>query len=163
DHILEDYRPEELPQVSPRDLASVLAGFWRFGQARGGEEPAVRLIRAKGGRGELKADLLEIVQPDAPFLVDSVMGEIAESGAGVRSYDYPRTPDGGYAAEEPLYEPEGSLGVLRDPARTVLRRGSEPAVLSAALRRRLETAEPVVVAKSNLRSRVHRRVYMDYV
>ena len=39
-----------------------------------------------------------------------------------------RTPGGGYAAEEPLYEPEGSLGVLRDPSRTVLRRGSEPAV-----------------------------------
>ena len=82
---------------------------------------------------------------------------------GARIYEYPRTADGGYAAEEPLYQPEGSLGVLRDPERTVLRRGSEPAVLSQTLRRRLQQAEPVVVAKSNLRSRVHRRVYMDYV
>ncbi|HZZ34668.1 MAG TPA: NAD-glutamate dehydrogenase domain-containing protein, partial [Caulobacteraceae bacterium] len=260
DRVLEDYRPEELPSVSAGDFAGFLAGFWRFGQAHVGEGPAVRLTQAKSRRGEVKADLLEIVQPDAPFLVDSVMGEVAESGAsvqamfhpligqgdarasmiqvwldpvgeerrqslidgvlasladvraavddfpamlalmarsiaeltaaapgvdpealaedlaflkwmdaghfvflGARSYDYPRTKDGGYAAEEPLYQPEGSLGVLRDPARTVLRRGSEPAVLSAALRRRLETAEPVVVAKSNLRSRVHRRVYMDYV
>jgi len=82
---------------------------------------------------------------------------------GGRTYEYPRTPEGGYAAEEPLYETQGSLGVLRDPARTVLRRGSEPAVLSQALRRRLERAEPVIVAKANLRSRVHRRGYMDYV
>ena len=82
---------------------------------------------------------------------------------GARSYEYPRTADGGYAAEEPLYEPQGSLGVLRDPERTVLRRGSEPAVLSQALRRRLEQAEPVMVAKANLRSRVHRRAYMDYI
>ncbi|MGA0603560.1 NAD-glutamate dehydrogenase [Caulobacter sp. KR2-114] len=82
---------------------------------------------------------------------------------GGRTYEYPRTADGGYAAEEPLYEPQGSLGVLRDPDRTVLRRGSEPAILSPALRRRLERAEPVIVAKANLRSRVHRRGYMDYV
>jgi len=82
---------------------------------------------------------------------------------GGRTYEYPRTADGGYAAEEPLYEPQGSLGVLRDPERTVLRRGSEPAVLSQALRRRLERAEPVIVAKANLRSRVHRRGYMDYI
>jgi glutamate dehydrogenase len=77
---------------------------------------------------------------------------------GARIYEYPRQPDGEYAAEEPLYQPEESLGVLRDP-----RRGNEPAILSAALRRELETGAPVVVAKSNLRSRVHRRVYMDYV
>ena len=196
----------------------------------------MRLVRARGVDGrDLKADVLEIVQPDAPFLVDSVMGEVGESGAevkamfhpivgedaapvsmiqvwlapvgeerragliervlaaladvraavadfpamlalmgrsidelaraapgepealaedldflrwmddghfvflGARSYEYPRTADGGYAAEEPLYDPGGGLGVLRDPALTVLRRASEPAVLSPSLRRSLET------------------------
>nr|MDQ2860155.1 NAD-glutamate dehydrogenase [Pseudomonadota bacterium] len=273
--VLEDFRPEELPGVGVGDLAAVLADFWRFGAdatsagAEGGS-PAVRLVRAKGANGrDLKLDVLEIVQPDAPFLVDSVMAEVGESGAGVKAmfhpivdqgrvdqggvdlgrapvsmiqvwlapvgeerraglidrlltalsdvraavadfpamlalmarsiveltaaapgdpavlaedldflrwidaghfvflgarvYDYPRTADGGYAAEEPLYQPQGSLGVLRDQALTVLRRASEPAVLSGALRQRLEAAEPVIVAKSNLRSRVHRRVYMDYI
>jgi glutamate dehydrogenase len=82
---------------------------------------------------------------------------------GARSYDYPRTPDGGYAAEEGLIQQDRSLGVLRDSSRGVLRRDSEPAVLSAAMRASLARAEPLVVAKSNLRSRVHRRVYMDYV
>ncbi len=82
---------------------------------------------------------------------------------GARIYEYPRTSDGGYAAEEPVFAPDGSLGVLRDPGRTVLRRASEPAVLSAELRGDLATAAPLVVAKSNLKSVVHRRVYMDYV
>jgi glutamate dehydrogenase len=82
---------------------------------------------------------------------------------GARVYDYPRTSDGGYAAEEPLYQPEGSLGVLRDQARAVLRRSSEPAVLSAQLRQQLDRDTPLTVGKSNLKSRVHRRTYMDYV
>ena len=82
---------------------------------------------------------------------------------GARVYEYPRTADGGYAAEEPLYQPEGSLGVLRDQTRTVLRRGSEPAILSAQIRTHIDIGDPIVVAKSNLRSRVHRRGYMDYV
>ena len=82
---------------------------------------------------------------------------------GARVYDYPRTADGDYAAEEPVYRPENSLGVLRDQERRVLRRTSEPAILSKQLRRHLETDSPLIVAKSNLRSRVHRRAYMDYI
>ena len=81
---------------------------------------------------------------------------------GARIYEYPRTADGDYAPEEPRFDPDAGLGVLRDASRSVLRRDSEPAVLSPAARRYLGDA-PLVVAKSNLRSRVHRRGYMDYV
>src|SRR5271169_4813321 len=63
---------------------------------------------------------------------------------GTRTYEYPRTPDGGYAAEEPAILSEGSLGVLRDPSRAVLRRSSEPAVRSAQLRRDLASAAPIM-------------------
>ena len=259
--VLEDFRPDELPDVSVADLAASLAAFWRFAESiPSGAAPAARLTPAVGSGGrDLKRDVLEIVQPDAPFLVDSVMGEVGDAGAevqamfhpvvdedgrrrsmiqiwlapvarerrdglvdgilaaladvraavadfepmtalmarsiddliraapgdpdalaedvaflrwvetgrfvflGARVYDYPRTAEGGYAAEEPLSQPEASLGVLRDQERSVLRRASEPAVLSAALRRRLQAIEPVIVAKSNLRSRVHRRAYMDYI
>ena len=82
---------------------------------------------------------------------------------GARVYEYPRTKAGDYAPEEPLYEPEGSLGVLRDQSRTVLRRSSEPAVLTPQLQRLLRETGRVSVAKSNMRSRVHRRVNADYV
>ncbi len=82
---------------------------------------------------------------------------------GARTYDYPRDADGRYAAEEPRVSSATSYGVLRDPARAVLRRASEPAVLTRDLGKWLETSDPLIVAKSNLRSRVHRRAYMDYV
>ncbi|WP_309627062.1 NAD-glutamate dehydrogenase [Brevundimonas sp.] len=82
---------------------------------------------------------------------------------GARDYDYPRTTDGGYAAEAPLDQSGAGVGVLRDPARTVLRRTSEPAVLTAQMKRQIDLSDPVTVAKANLRSRVHRRAYMDYV
>jgi glutamate dehydrogenase len=82
---------------------------------------------------------------------------------GARDYAYPRSADGGYAAEAPLEVSDKGLGVLNDPERRVLRRASEPAVLTPAMQRQLDESEPVTVAKANMRSRVHRRAYMDYV
>ena len=82
---------------------------------------------------------------------------------GARIYDYPKARNGRWAHEEPLFETERSLGVLRDPSRGVLRRDNEPAVLSTALAKVIEADEPIVVAKANAVSRVHRRVYMDYI
>ena len=81
---------------------------------------------------------------------------------GCRVYDYPMTAEGGYAPEEPRYAPEGSLGLLRDQSRQVLRRDSEPAILSRATNLYVGDA-PLVVAKSNVRSRVHRRTNMDFI
>ncbi len=82
---------------------------------------------------------------------------------GARNYDFPRTADGAYEAEEPLPQIEQALGVLRDASRPVLRRAHEPAVLTKQMRRQLDLGDPVTVAKSNLSSRVHRRSRMDYV
>ena len=81
---------------------------------------------------------------------------------GARAYAYPRTPEGDYAQEEPLYDAAGSLGVLRDQSRSVLRRDSEPAMLSRTSLGEMD-GTPLIVAKSNVRSRVHRRTYMDYI
>src|SRR3546814_2341196 len=82
---------------------------------------------------------------------------------GTRTYHYPRTPRDELASDEPLYAPEDGLGILRDPARTILRRANEPSMLTPQLRRQAEKPESLVVAKSNFRSRVHRRVHCDYV
>jgi glutamate dehydrogenase len=109
------------------------------------------------------------------YAPSAVRGEIAEDMEflgwltadhfvflGARTYDYPLTSTGEYAREEPRYGPEGSLGVLRDQSRTVLRRDSEPAILSAA-QARYSNDPPLVTAKSNMRSRVHRRTNMDFI
>ncbi|WP_091735969.1 NAD-glutamate dehydrogenase [Phenylobacterium immobile] len=82
---------------------------------------------------------------------------------GARTYEYPIGKDGDYIAEEPLYKATDGLGVLRDTDRQVLRRANEPAILTGEVQARLRTDPAVMVAKSNLRSRVHRRGYMDYV
>lgn len=82
---------------------------------------------------------------------------------GARDYDYPLNADGDYEAEAPLSQSSAGLGILADPDRTVLRRASEPAVLTRQMRRQLDLSEPVTVAKANARSRVHRRAYMDYI
>ena len=82
---------------------------------------------------------------------------------GARDYDYPRNKEGGYEAEAPLSQSGAGLGVLADPEQTVLRRANEPAVLTRSMKKQLDLSEPVTVAKANIRSRVHRRAYMDYI
>src|SRR5688572_31985473 len=80
-----DISPEELPELSVADLAANLADFWRFGERRRGRGPQIRIVAASGA----KLDRLEIVQDDAPFLVDSVMGEISDQGLSVRAMAHP--------------------------------------------------------------------------
>ena len=82
---------------------------------------------------------------------------------GARTYEYPRQENGDYAPEEPRFRAEDGLGILRDMTRSVLRRASEPAVLTSSLDTYLRDAAPLAIAKSNLKSRVHRRTYLDYI
>ncbi|WP_298160256.1 NAD-glutamate dehydrogenase [Brevundimonas sp.] len=268
----EDYAEDETPELALGDLGAVLAEAWRWAERRSPGETRVAVEPLSAAGRLTPYDVLRIVQDDRPFLVDSVMGELADTGVsvralfhpvldlarqpdgtrkadaggareslivlvidplpperrealkagveltladvhtavadypamnalmarsiahleacpggidpevvaenlaflrslnddafvflGARDYDYPRTTDGGYAAEAPLDQSGAGVGVLRDPARTVLRRTSEPAVLTAQMKRQIDLSDPVTVAKANLRSRVHRRAYMDYV
>ncbi|MEO8667540.1 MAG: NAD-glutamate dehydrogenase, partial [Bauldia sp.] len=55
------------------------------------------------------------------------------------------------------------LGILADPEVRVLRRGGKALHTTAAIREFLMRPDPLIIAKSNTRSRVHRRGYMDYV
>lgn len=82
---------------------------------------------------------------------------------GAKGYIYPRDADGNYQAEAPLNQFQQGYGVLRDNNRPVLRNSSEPALLSRQLLHQIEHSEPVTIAKANLKSKVHRRVYMDYI
>src|ERR1700761_1764825 len=74
-----DYIPGELTGVAVSDLAANLADFWAYAARRDGPGPQIRRVRAKAGdKTPLPFDRLEILQTDSPFLVDSVMGEIAD-------------------------------------------------------------------------------------
>ena len=63
-----------------------------------------------------------------------------------------------------LEEVSGSgLGILRDPAIHVLRRGSELVAMTPEVRRFYFAPQPMIITKSNVVSRVHRRAHMDYI
>ena len=55
------------------------------------------------------------------------------------------------------------LGLLRDPDLKVLRQGQEFVNVTPEVRVFLAEPTPVIVTKANIKSRVHRRVHMDYV
>jgi glutamate dehydrogenase len=60
-------------------------------------------------------------------------------------------------------ENKTGLGLLRDSSAGILRRGSKPVTMTAELRHFLHQTNPLIITKANLRSRVHRRVQVDYV
>ncbi|HTK36112.1 MAG TPA: NAD-glutamate dehydrogenase [Caulobacteraceae bacterium] len=82
---------------------------------------------------------------------------------GARVYDYPRDAAGDYLRDEPSFDRSAGLGVLRDPQRSVMRRASEPALLTPDPKAYLSTAPAVMVSKANLHTRVHRRTHMDFI
>ncbi len=59
--------------------------------------------------------------------------------------------------------PGAGLGLLRDPNFRVLRRGRELVSTTPEVRRFFSGPDPLITTKANVVSRVHRRVYMDYI
>jgi len=85
---------------------------------------------------------------------------------GARSYDYTQSSTseaGDFDYINPTIVEGHSLGLLRDPSVTILRQSSEPSSISTNVERFVMEAPPVTVAKSNMVTRVHRRVRMDYI
>ena len=58
---------------------------------------------------------------------------------------------------------ESGLGILRDEDVRVLRRGTSLVHMTPEIRKFFLAPAPLIVAKANVRSRVHRRAYMDYI
>ncbi len=56
-----------------------------------------------------------------------------------------------------------ALGVMRSPEVRVLRRGGEHLEITPEIMTFLREPRPLIIAKANVISRVHRRVYLDYV
>ena len=84
----EDAAPEELPELSTADIAANLVDFWGFGELRRGRKPILRVAPLADAQTPALTRL-EIVQDDAPFLVDSLMGEIAAQSLSVRAMVHP--------------------------------------------------------------------------
>jgi glutamate dehydrogenase len=76
---------------------------------------------------------------------------------GIRNYRF--TVD--QAALEPEFE--SGLGLLRSRELGVVQRWHQPLIITPEIRALLDEPTLLIVTKSGLRSRVHRRVYIDYV
>jgi glutamate dehydrogenase len=89
--ILEDLELEELPDLSTADFNRAIAGFWAYGAHRPNVGQTLRRIHPfTDARGEATAyDVVEIIQADQPFIVETVMGELIEQGVSVRSMFHP--------------------------------------------------------------------------
>ena len=59
--------------------------------------------------------------------------------------------------------PDSALGILRAQDLQVLRRNDQPVTITPQIRAFLEQPRSLIVTKANVRSRVHRRVYLDYI
>ncbi|HEY0440762.1 MAG TPA: NAD-glutamate dehydrogenase domain-containing protein, partial [Xanthobacteraceae bacterium] len=76
---------------------------------------------------------------------------------GLREYAFDESDE----EVEPRFE--SGLGILRQRNVRVLRRGGELVTMTPEIRAFLNEPKALIIAKANVRSRVHRRVYMDYV
>ncbi len=75
--------------------------------------------------------------------------------------DYVFEADGGDGRLVP--SADSGLGLLRDPERRVIRRGTDRASLTREVRAFLMQPSPLIITKSIERSPVHRRVQEDYI
>src|SRR3954454_11588284 len=267
--------PEDLLRYEARELAELCEAAWTFLAERKPERPKIRIANpdsVAGGDQLKQISVLEIVNDDMPFLLDSVLGELSERGVEIRLvlhpiisvardatgrlssfqaspaagslresfihihierieeearrselmgaieqvladvricvHDWrpmmdriqetvvalktnppPLPPDeiaeaiqfmdwlitnnftflgvrnyvftAGEGALEPQYET--GLGLLRDRDLQVLRRGDQMVAITPEIREFLKEPKLLIVTKSAVRSRVHRRAYMDYI
>ena len=120
-----------------------------------------RAMRARIG------ELIEELKTNPPPLP---VGEIAEAiqflewlvadnftFLGIRNYQFTA---GGDALEPVL---ASGLGVLRARGLAAVKQWDQPLVITPEIRALLDEPTLLIVTKSSVRSRVHRRVYMDYV
>jgi glutamate dehydrogenase len=87
----EDYAADETPELGGADLAHLLASVWKSAAGRRPGDAALITfgpLTSADGRAT-GYDTIALIQDDRPFLVDSVMGELAEAGVTVRSMFHP--------------------------------------------------------------------------
>jgi glutamate dehydrogenase len=84
--------PEDLMHFDPRALAALAAQAWSLLAARPPGTPRIRLDPPSpvlGPPGRRDDSVLQIVNDDMPFLLDSVLGELSERGVEVRFVVHP--------------------------------------------------------------------------
>ena len=85
-----DALADDLTTMDLDDIVKLAAEFWDFGADRQIGKLRVRIRSAVGEDGrDLGRDILEVIGRDRPFLVDSIMGEIASHGLDILAMFHP--------------------------------------------------------------------------
>src|SRR5215470_5071253 len=74
--------PEDLVHYQACEIAEIAEGTWRFLGERQPQTPKIRVGTPRSASGHRLNDvsIVEILNDDMPFLVDSVMAELTEQG-----------------------------------------------------------------------------------
>src|SRR5262249_14228486 len=82
--------PEDLVAYEPRDLANLAQDAWEFLAERQPGTVKMRLAAAASETDRLGAiSVIEIINDDKPFLLDSTMSQLAELGVEVKLVAHP--------------------------------------------------------------------------
>src|SRR5688572_9404129 len=82
--------PEDLIRYDGREIAALTESAWSFMAERAPGQPKLRIATPTGASEQLRhTSVVEIVNDDMPFLLDSVMGELAERGVEARLVAHP--------------------------------------------------------------------------
>src|SRR5437764_382965 len=84
--------PEDLTRYAPLELAALAEEAWQFLQHRIGGTAEVRMRSPIGPSASERLrtiSILEVVNDNMPFLLDSIMGELSEQGLEVRLVAHP--------------------------------------------------------------------------
>ena len=121
-----------------------------------------RQMRDEIGKLESLSHLPEDVQSEAT----EFLGWLAQENfvfLGARTYTFLVDDNGALMREEPEIVEGSNLGLLRDLSRNVLSRDSEPSMITSEAAAYLQEVDPIIISKSTMVSRVHRRVNADYI
>jgi len=83
--------PEDLVGYDKNELAALARDAWAFLSARKPGAPKIRIVSPPASVGDRldSISVIEVVNDDMPFLVDSVMGELTERGLDIRLVAHP--------------------------------------------------------------------------
>lgn len=155
-----------LPELDENEGAAI-----DLGARRTFEDIAVSVKDYQAMRDRMRAEI-DLIQ-DLTHLPSDVQSEtiafldwLAQEHfvfLGARTYTFVTDDTGALRREEPEIVEKTSLGILRDLDNNVLSRDSEPSMITSKAAQYLQEPDPLIIAKSTMISRVHRRVNADYI
>src|ERR1051325_1217764 len=83
---------EDLPRYEPRELAELTEAAWQFLQSRKPSAPKIHFESRSGPMGAERVrsvSIIEMINNDMPFLLDSVMAELSQQNVDVRLVLHP--------------------------------------------------------------------------